>query len=120
MERVLYAPRAMPPLPPDVSQDPGPYAAWSRSREEKRVGATRSAGRADLHLVMPVTDADPAAIVRTLRSLRRQGGGWSLTIVTAEDRRAEVKALVHTATSGATVAGSTCSASEVPVASETF
>jgi GT2 family glycosyltransferase len=94
---VLYAPRALPPLLPDVSQDPGPYAAWSRSREDERVGTTRSAGRADLHLVMPVADADPAAIRRTLRGLRRQRGGWSLTVVTPEDRLAEVGTLVHAA-----------------------
>ena len=95
---MLFAPRALPPLPPDVSQDPGPYAAWSQSREEKRVGATRAAGRADLHLVMPVADVDPAAILRTSRSVRHQRGGWSLTVVTAEDRIPEVRALVHAAT----------------------
>jgi O-antigen biosynthesis protein len=98
VERVLYAHRALPPLPPDVSQDPGPYAAWSRSREEKRVGTTRSAGRADLQLIMPVADADPATIRRTVGSLRRQRGGWSLTVVTPEDGLAEVRTLVHAAT----------------------
>ncbi|MFZ0249783.1 MAG: glycosyltransferase family 2 protein [Acidimicrobiales bacterium] len=98
MERVLYAPRALPPLPPDVSQDPGPYEAWSRDREERRVRATSASRRARLRLVMAVADADPAAVNRTLHALRRQRGGWSLTVVAAEDRLAEVRALVHAGT----------------------
>jgi GT2 family glycosyltransferase len=95
VERVLYAPRALPPLPPDVSQDPGLYAAWARDREEQRVrrrGATRGS---DLCLVMAVDDAEPAAVRRTLLSIRRQRGGWSLTVVTPERRLAEIRGLVH-------------------------
>jgi O-antigen biosynthesis protein len=51
-----------------------------------------------LHLVMPVADADPAALQRTLRSLRHQRGGWSLSVVTAVDRLPEVRTLVRAAT----------------------
>jgi GT2 family glycosyltransferase len=47
---------------------------------------------------MPVADADPAAVGRTLRGVRRQHGGWSLTVVTAEDRLAELRVLVHAST----------------------
>ena len=97
MERVLYAPRALPPLPPDVSQDPGPYAAWARDREEQRVRSGNATRGSNLCLVMAVADADPAAVRRTLQSLRRQRGGWSLTVVTAEKRLPEIRGLVHAA-----------------------
>ena len=97
MERVLYAPRALPPLPPDVSQDPGPYAAWARDHEEQRVRSGNATRGSNLCLVMAVADADPAAVRRTLQSLRRQRGGWSLTVVTAEKRLPEIRGLVHAA-----------------------
>jgi O-antigen biosynthesis protein len=96
VERVLYAPRALPPLPPDVSQEPGPYAAWSRNREEERARRTKTARGTNLCLVMPVAGIDPAAVRRTLHSLRRQRGGWSLTVVTSEDQLEEVGGLVRT------------------------
>ena len=98
MERVLYAPRALPPLPPDVSQDPGPYAAWAPHHEEQRARRGRGTRRSNLRLVLPVADADPAAVLRTLQSVRRQRGGWSLTVVVAEDRLPEIRSLVHSAT----------------------
>lgn len=95
---MLYAPRALSPLPPDVSQDPGPYAAWAPQHEEQRARRRRSTRRTNLRLVLPVADADPAAVLRTLQSVRRQRGGWSLTVVAAEDRAAEIRSLVHAAT----------------------
>jgi O-antigen biosynthesis protein len=98
VERVLYAPRALPPLPPDVSQDPGPYAAWAPHHEEQRARRGRGTRRSNLRLVLPVADADPAAVLRTLQSVRRQRGGWSLTVVAAEDRAPEIRSLVHSAT----------------------
>jgi O-antigen biosynthesis protein len=49
---------------------------------------------------MVVAEADPAAIRRTLESLRRQvGSGWSLTAVTPEGRLDELRALVRSSTS---------------------
>jgi O-antigen biosynthesis protein len=98
VERVLYAPRALPPLPPDVSQDSGPYAAWARDHEEQRARKGRATRRTNLRLVLAVADADPAAVLRTLQSVRRQRGGWSLTVVAAEDRAPEIRSLVHSAT----------------------
>ena len=44
---------------------------------------------------MAVADADPAAVRRTLQSIRHQRGGWSLTVVTAENRLPEIRGLVH-------------------------
>jgi GT2 family glycosyltransferase len=97
VERVLYAPRALPPLPPDVTQDHGPYAAWSAARETERAQATPSSRKADLCLVMPVADSGPGAgaLRRTLESLHRQRGGWSLTVVAPEDRLPEIQRLVR-------------------------
>jgi O-antigen biosynthesis protein len=94
---VLYAPRALPPLPPDVSQDPGPYAAWARDREEQRARTGGASRGTNLCLVMAVADADTAAVHRTLQSVRRQRGGWSLTVVTTENRLPEIRRLVHAA-----------------------
>ena len=98
---MLYAPRALPPLPADVAQDPSAYAAWSTAREEQRARTTPSSRKANLCLVMPVTNAegDVGAVRRTLESLRRQRGGWSLTVVTPEDRLLEMQKLVHACTS---------------------
>ena len=95
---MLYAPRALPPLLPDVSQDPGPYAAWARDREEERVRAVQSSRRTDLRLVMPVAHIDPDAIRCTLQSVGRQRGGWSLSVVTCENQFPEIRRLVHSTT----------------------
>lgn len=97
---MLYAPRALPPLPPDVSQEPGPYAAWIRHRKEQRVKAERRAKGTDLRLVMAVPDLDRAAVQRTLQSVRRQHGSrWSLTMVIHKDRLDELRATVRRSTS---------------------
>ena len=96
---MLYAPRALPPLAPDVSQDPGPYAAWSAARETERSKATRSSRKAALCLVMPVSDDAAAAVRRTLESLRQQRGGWSLIVVAPEERLPEMQKVVHASTS---------------------
>jgi GT2 family glycosyltransferase len=47
---------------------------------------------------MAVTDADAEALRRTLSSVRRQRGGWSLTIVAPDARLPELRPLVHRAT----------------------
>jgi GT2 family glycosyltransferase len=49
---------------------------------------------------MAVPDLDPAAVHRTLQSVRHQHGSrWSLTVVTHEDRIREVRATVRGSTS---------------------
>ena len=60
----------------------------------RRAGATRGS---NLCLVMAVADAEPAAVRRTLQSIRRQRGGWSLTVVAAEKRLPEIRGLVQSA-----------------------
>jgi hypothetical protein len=48
---------------------------------------------------MPVTDADPDAVRRTLQSLRRQSAGWSLTVVTVEEGLTALRGLIRKTTS---------------------
>jgi O-antigen biosynthesis protein len=96
---VLFAPRELPPLPPDVSQDPSAYAAWVRRREAERSGRahrTRGAPRSPLVLVMLVGDAPAASVARSLRGLRAQTNPrWFLTLVASAPRRAELEPLVR-------------------------
>jgi O-antigen biosynthesis protein len=71
-----------------------------RGREEQRVRAARPSRGSTLSLVMVVAEADPAAMRRTLESLRAQtGSGWSLTVVTPEGRLDELRALVRSSSS---------------------
>src|SRR5580704_19242851 len=71
VERVLFAPRELPPLPPDVSEGPD-YAAWVRQREEERARQAVRPGPTPLVLVMPVGEAPAASVARSLRGLRAQ------------------------------------------------
>ncbi len=97
---MLFAPRELPPLPPDVSQDPGPYSEWVGRREEQRRRTNRTAHAPALALVMIVTDVATALVNRTLQSLRRQTSPrWSLTVVVEEAALPEVDALVRAGTS---------------------
>ncbi|HEY1446425.1 MAG TPA: glycosyltransferase, partial [Acidimicrobiales bacterium] len=85
MERVLFAPRELPPLRPDVSEDPRSYDAWVRAREQSRDGRRRPpTNHPALRLVLPVV-GDVDGFRRTLRTLARQRDpGWSLTIAVGE------------------------------------
>ncbi len=83
MERVLFAPRTLPPLRPNVAEDPEPYSAWVHRREEDR-RLTSQVGAMDrmLHLVMVISDEPPPETVPTLHSLQQQlNGNWALTVV---------------------------------------
>src|ERR1700683_4767999 len=64
VERVLFAPRELPPLPPDVSQDPSAYAAWVRRREAERARRAGRAGGSSFVLVIVVGGAPGAAVAR--------------------------------------------------------
>jgi O-antigen biosynthesis protein len=98
VERVLFAPRELPSLSPDVSQDPGDYTTWVRLREdERRRRSVRVSGPA-LALVLVVADAPKAALGRTLESLNGQTSRhWTLVAVVAESRLSEVRALIRAA-----------------------
>ncbi|HUC03944.1 MAG TPA: glycosyltransferase, partial [Acidimicrobiales bacterium] len=83
MERVLFAPRALPPLPPDVAEDPGPFSEWVQRREAERAAAHVSRPAASsLRLVMPMAGEAPPSLVPSLQSLNRQTvTSWTLTVV---------------------------------------
>lgn len=96
MNRVLFAPRELPPLPPDAAHDLERYEAWVTARERERIGRAKDVAHPPLHLVMPVGDASALSIRRTLASLRKQTSRhWSLTVGVSEQRRAEVAQLVR-------------------------
>ncbi len=74
MDRVLFAPRALPTLRPDVAQDPIAFDAWVREREgDRRRGrpATTSQTR-PLHVVMVIDGTPPPETIESLRSLGMQ------------------------------------------------
>ena len=83
MERVLFAHRVLPPLPPDVAKDPGPYAEWVQRREERRPRQFVVRPDAEpLHLVMVITGEPPPETVQSLHALQRQTfARWMLTVV---------------------------------------
>jgi GT2 family glycosyltransferase len=96
VERVLFAHRVLPALPPDVAQRPGPFAQWVERREEER--SLRFVVRPDaapLHLVMVVAGEPPPETVPTLHALQRQTfSGWKLTVVVESSRQTAFTALL--------------------------
>ncbi len=97
MDRVLFAPRELPPLRADVAQDPHPYDTWVRARESERVGASGPDDhqKRHLHVVMLIAGQPPGETVESLRSLGRQRSThWKLTVVAEERWRTEIAALL--------------------------
>lgn len=93
---MLFAPRELPPLPPDAAHDPERYEAWVTARERERVVETLRAAHPPVCLVMLVGDASPQSIRGTIASLRKQTSRrWSLTVAVSEHRGAEVARLVR-------------------------
>lgn len=95
MQRVLFAPRTLPQLRPDVAQDPRAYDTWIRQRE-----ATRRTGRAAppqhrvLHVVMVIDSQPPAHTLDSLRSLVAQTSShWRLTIACRHQWRPHIEEL---------------------------
>jgi len=95
VNRVLYAPRELPPLPPDVSHDDA-YASWVQQREELRIRSRAAATHEELALVMIAGHLPSTMTEQTLRSLRRQTSSrWTLTITGTTASLREVDALVR-------------------------
>jgi GT2 family glycosyltransferase len=94
---VLFAPRVLPALRPDVQQDPGPYADWVTQRETARSSlAPRRTVTRTLCLVMVVEQEPPPETVLTLRSLREQSDpNWILRVALAEPHRPNFAALLR-------------------------
>jgi GT2 family glycosyltransferase len=96
VERVLFAPRVLPALRPDVQQDPGPYSDWVTQRETARVSrAPRRTGTPTLCVVMVVEREPPPETVLTLRSLQVQSDpNWILRVALAELHRPKFATLL--------------------------
>ena len=84
MERVLFAPRELPPPPPDVAENPSAYSAWVTTRQRARSDAQRPHHKVAPLRVITVVAGDMAPTAgQTLRSLARQTcGRWRLEIST--------------------------------------
>ncbi len=79
---MLFAPRELPPLPPDVAHDRGEYSEWVRLRENERSRRTKTLHPA-LALLMVAVAPSADLLGTTLRSLEQQSSRrWRLTIAT--------------------------------------
>jgi O-antigen biosynthesis protein len=99
VHRVLFAPRALPPLPPDVSQDRGAYSAWVSRREQvrRRARPARASGPR-LGLVLLADDAPLDAFRCTLTGLQEQTSkAWAMTVVAPTVRLAELATVLRRA-----------------------
>jgi GT2 family glycosyltransferase len=95
---VLFAPSVLPPLGPDVAQDPRRYSDWVRRREAERLRQTNSGDGPDLRVLMVLAGAPRARTAATLRGLRAQlTDRWSLTIVASEPELGQLRRLMRTA-----------------------
>jgi len=95
-ERVLYAPRGLPPLGPDVAQDLGRYRAWVAEREHGRLAAAGPPppGPAITFLVAAGPGEAPA-VLRTLRSLRNQTSrAWRLAVAERSASHGRLRTIV--------------------------
>jgi O-antigen biosynthesis protein len=96
VERVLFAPRALPPLRSDVDAEPRLYDTWVREREAVRCGSTEvEPSKRSLHVVMVVDGCPPPETAASLRSLGGQlSGAFAITAVMLEPWQPEVTALL--------------------------
>jgi GT2 family glycosyltransferase len=93
---VLFAPRDLPPLGPDVAADPDRYRAWSRAREAERVSKPVGAlpgGRTDVLVV--VESPETEQLRQCLRSVTHQTNpNWRLSIVTVGNPGEDAEAVL--------------------------
>jgi GT2 family glycosyltransferase len=84
---VLFAPRALPPLPPDVAEDPTAFSAWVSHREDERCRYVhRPARPGELRVLLPIVGEPPPQTVQTLLGLQRQlGARWTVTVLLHRD-----------------------------------
>ncbi len=100
MERVLFAPRDLPPLGPDVAADLPRYRTWVRQREAERLAGTvqptvarppdaavaPAPAVSDIAWLVVIDQPDPAALHRTVRSVAVQAtDGWTLALAVVGD-----------------------------------
>jgi len=88
VRRVLFAPRDLPPLGPDVAGDLPRYRQWQPAREADRLArrAGPVPGALAIALLMVMAQPDPAALARSCRSLGRQTSDrWQLALALVGD-----------------------------------
>ena len=92
---MLFAPRDLPPLPPDVAEDPAPFAAWVSLREAERAATFRETPGDALQLLMLIAGEPSPETVDTLRSLQAQlSDRWNLNVVLQSAVQAAFTALL--------------------------
>lgn len=97
---MLWAPRDLPPLGPDVAGDLPRYRAWAARHEEERVAASRlrPATGPEVALVMVVRDPDEALLHRCLAAVAGQTSPrWSLSVTCLGTPDGTARALVEAA-----------------------
>jgi len=104
VDRVLFSPRDLPPIGPDVAGDLPRYRAWQHEREAERLaGRIREAGNAratgkgtfEIALLIVIDSPDAGLLRRCLRSITGQTtGSWRLTISLIGPTSQEVEAVV--------------------------
>jgi GT2 family glycosyltransferase len=80
---VLFAPRDLPRLRPDVTGDPGPFSAWVRTRELGHpVAPPERQPQLLLRLILAIAGEPPPETLATLQSLQHQAStNWDLTVI---------------------------------------
>jgi GT2 family glycosyltransferase len=96
VDRVLFAPRTLPALRPNVAEDPVAYDAWVRQRAAERLSSEKTPPQdRSLHVVMVIDGAPPRETAESLVSLGAQTNTqWKLTVVAPQLCRVEVESLV--------------------------
>jgi GT2 family glycosyltransferase len=81
-DRILFAPRVLPPLRPDAAHDEERYRAWAADRDHSRLEGLAGGSPALPVVVFMAVDApEPALLERTLASLAAQSVvGWTLSV----------------------------------------
>jgi GT2 family glycosyltransferase len=83
VERVLFAPRDLPPLRPDAAADLPRYRRWLAERRAERLatGAPPPPGAPEIDVVVVVDRADPVLLGQCLTSVTGQTtGAWRLKL----------------------------------------
>ncbi len=96
MNRVLFAPRTLPALRPDVAEDPIAYDTWVRQRAAERLRSAKTPPQTRLlHVVMVIDGAPPSETNESLVALGVQTSTqWKLTVVAAQPWQKQVATLL--------------------------
>lgn len=99
VDRILFAPRVLPPLRPDAAHDER-YVEWARQRDLERLSSrdavSEVAPGASVAVLMVVDDTAGAELLeRSLGSLARQTAkGWHLSVAVTEGATPDAQAVL--------------------------